>query len=563
MQKEARNRASDPAQEEVREAKSEWNEYCSELIAKLIYLKRGLNGRGEQKVGLPPSKIHHPIPQQVQSYLNDVKDTSIRVMNQADKVIETQNQYADAKMQSFMSNADDSNDILNKFARIWPHSWIGSQIPSGINIGFEGKPIRPWNLRIRFQETRPIRRKMMRSLMRLRDLLEMIEHYISSKDPHGIPKAINSLELLKEVTIITLIENLNSLKLIFDKKEPKQIVQTTESSEKEKILQPILKDLQFIRPALEYMSKFVLDEQYAKILVLLNDLEEAENDNNEDKIVKIYQILLKLVNKFVNKPIKSFEYYLQKYKKDVPQNIVKDPNDLELSDVDLSDISIDQIQTDLQYTEPVINFIISLKTLNDAQEKRLKTLSLELENAKISNKDVEILEKYYELLKIANFQLKESDTSFESLFNKIKHKIASFPFEIQKIAKKDIERLFNRQRLKLFSTELDSIKLVTIDFIDNIIKEIYKFLDVLEDNNANYSKYDQVFQNYVQYLIPLYKSAISLGKVYNSEFEDQRINKNFKDKQMETRKVPFRDLTDLQRSIHQLQQLLKSPEDEQ
>lgn len=32
---------------------------------------------------------------------------------------------------------------------------------------------------------------------------------------------------------------------------------------------------------------------------------------------------------------------------------------------------------------------------------------------------------------------------------------------------------------------------------------------------------------------------------------------------METRKVPFRDLTDLQRSIHQLQQLLKSPEDEQ
>lgn len=104
----ARNRSADPAQEHLRQRKQEWNSACSEFIARLngfkphlISFKRGLNGRGDAKAGLPISDIKNPLPSEIGGYLgavssefNELASNFSQLVGEAGGIIQEQSQYA-------------------------------------------------------------------------------------------------------------------------------------------------------------------------------------------------------------------------------------------------------------------------------------------------------------------------------------------------------------------------------------------------------------------------------------------------------------------------------------
>ncbi len=90
----ARKPSLDPVQEKLRQNKSDWNQSTSDLISELIALKRGLNGRGDPKEGLPPSSIKDPVPSEVVNYLNEVASQYGEVVGDAKNLIREQEEYS-------------------------------------------------------------------------------------------------------------------------------------------------------------------------------------------------------------------------------------------------------------------------------------------------------------------------------------------------------------------------------------------------------------------------------------------------------------------------------------
>jgi hypothetical protein len=104
----ARTRSIDPRQEHLRERKSKWNKECSEFIARinafkphLISFKRGLNGRGDAKAGLPISNIKDPLPSDIGAYLSgtssefgELVSTFSGLASEANSIIQEQAEYS-------------------------------------------------------------------------------------------------------------------------------------------------------------------------------------------------------------------------------------------------------------------------------------------------------------------------------------------------------------------------------------------------------------------------------------------------------------------------------------
>lgn len=143
----ARKTSQDPRQEELRNHKQEWNSKCSEFIAsinafkpRLIAFKRGLNGRGDAKAGLPPSNIKEPLPGEINNYLSiintefsDLVQTFATLASEANGIIQEQAQYSQVRRQpqprkapGTTANVYNSADDLivegsNPLSRFWAH----------------------------------------------------------------------------------------------------------------------------------------------------------------------------------------------------------------------------------------------------------------------------------------------------------------------------------------------------------------------------------------------------------------------------------------------------------
>ena len=136
----ARKVSSDSSQERLRQHKADWNAATSELIAEinefkshLISLKRGINGRGDPKAGLPISNIKNPLPPEIKSYLSGVA-SEFQGLNSAfgslvggaNSIISEQNQYAQTRRKSSKEQrqASDDSDMLivegsTPISRLW------------------------------------------------------------------------------------------------------------------------------------------------------------------------------------------------------------------------------------------------------------------------------------------------------------------------------------------------------------------------------------------------------------------------------------------------------------
>lgn len=173
----ARKRSSDPAQEHLREQKAIWNQATKDLIFKLIAFKRGLNGRGDPKSGLPPSDIKDPFPPQIGQYLDDIATHYTALVDGAEKIIQEQENYSRIRRKP-QSDVPSNNQILSvddgyviKEAAWWGSKWWAS------NFGIKGPD-------------RPLIASILRSCDSLHNKLLDVENHLTSSDPNGIPKAL-------------------------------------------------------------------------------------------------------------------------------------------------------------------------------------------------------------------------------------------------------------------------------------------------------------------------------------------------------------------------------------
>jgi len=97
MEKISRSKSKDQAQESLRSKKDSWNSDASALIAQLIAFKRGFNGRGDPKAGIPPGRVKDPLPSQVGSYLDQMASSFNTLVNEAQSIINEQANYSNTR----------------------------------------------------------------------------------------------------------------------------------------------------------------------------------------------------------------------------------------------------------------------------------------------------------------------------------------------------------------------------------------------------------------------------------------------------------------------------------
>jgi hypothetical protein len=87
-------KSTDPIQQALRDHKKDWNAQCSSIIGRLIALKRGINGKGDAKVGLPPSSIKEALPGEVNSLLGQLAGEFQELVGSAQGIVQEQASYS-------------------------------------------------------------------------------------------------------------------------------------------------------------------------------------------------------------------------------------------------------------------------------------------------------------------------------------------------------------------------------------------------------------------------------------------------------------------------------------
>ncbi|HUS88560.1 MAG TPA: hypothetical protein VMW91_04175, partial [Desulfosporosinus sp.] len=123
----ARKRSEDTPQEALRERKSRWNKEVKTLIAQLIAFKKGLNGRGDPRAGLPASDIKHPFPNEVGQYLDEMATRYSQVVSEAKQIITDQSNYSKSRRKSTREMSGEQLAASTQSGLEKQASWWGSR----------------------------------------------------------------------------------------------------------------------------------------------------------------------------------------------------------------------------------------------------------------------------------------------------------------------------------------------------------------------------------------------------------------------------------------------------
>ena len=88
-------RSSDPQQQALRDHKKQFNTATKEFIKRLIALKKGINGRGDNTYGIPISRIQDPLPQEVFTMLQEISSNFEQLVNEAQQIAQEQAYYSE------------------------------------------------------------------------------------------------------------------------------------------------------------------------------------------------------------------------------------------------------------------------------------------------------------------------------------------------------------------------------------------------------------------------------------------------------------------------------------
>jgi hypothetical protein len=88
-------KSSDPAQEQLRQRKRNWNKASKEFIKRLIAFKKGLNGRGDPGYGLEPSNIADPFPSSIGNFMSELSSNFEQLVFEAQQITQEQAYYSE------------------------------------------------------------------------------------------------------------------------------------------------------------------------------------------------------------------------------------------------------------------------------------------------------------------------------------------------------------------------------------------------------------------------------------------------------------------------------------
>jgi hypothetical protein len=206
LEKLARKPSSDPAQEHLRQHKAEWNKSTSALIAGLIALKRGLNGRGDPRAGLPPSSIKEPLPPEIVNYVGEVASRYEKVMGDVTAIVHEQEEYSHNRRKSRKNTLTQmnpgttppANDTGNPFEQLAVASASASEL-----IVLGSNPLsRFWAWATLWTKlSKVIRDHRLRMLDESADFVKDcrdIKGILLEQEPESIPNTVSSVAELSE-----------------------------------------------------------------------------------------------------------------------------------------------------------------------------------------------------------------------------------------------------------------------------------------------------------------------------------------------------------------------------
>ncbi len=469
IQKEARKTSPDPVQEALRGHKDTWNHEASLLIAQLIAFKRGLNGRGEPKVGLPPGSIKDPIPSEVGSYLDQLADRYNKLISDAHSIIEEQAHYSEGRNKGSKENGGQPvvasiDDEIMKIA-----SWWGSRAKTYGKNSY----VNPWYWFAAKEEVK-IRMKLLKNLTNFTKQLTNIDSYIVSKDNKAIPNAIYEFDKMVSFFGQLVISNVEKLVKI---------------------------------------DKTVLPESDEKTPELLKEINNEQKETGPKDNATIQP---KIEEKIQSEELPINDFELSGEESAYAQGLGGKEMVSDL--IFTGPISV--IMQKLKYNEKFIN---SFK--NDSAELRKK-----LDKYNLSGKGdlAEIQLSYGNLLKSSNSVLKLNAKNFSTQLKEIENlvniKSAGISPEFQKLASSFMTRWLKRQKLKMMSNPEDKIRLIASDKIKIILKAIDHFQNTLENDEKSIDYILEELNSVASKISNLANTLFHLGKNHNDEYEQARLN---------------------------------------
>lgn len=466
--------SKDPVQQELRNLKKEWNKEVSVLIAQLIAFKKGLNGRGDPRAGLPPSNIKDPFPQQVPGYLDNMVSRFQAVTNVAEEIITNQDNYSKTRRKG----NDDVNHVLeksaaNRLTRLW--TWV-TQYPY-------------FNNDIATKD----RINLLYSLADFEKQVNTVESILTSSDKnalsHSFYNYMKFISLFKSQFVKRFNNSLdNHAKLFVEKIQsgekigpppPRPSAAGAEAEEDSK-------ENESLEEAQEAAESMATPEKINK------EQAKQESSFNLEDMFKAAEAIIS--------DVEYVSYVVAKVKTLI--NLGK------VTSVGSSDIINALSKTTLRRA---LSSQLAIKNKNNALVKKHYT---------------EMTEAYQELLQeLSKFAgLTNPGSSVESILEAVSEieKKSYTNNELVKLADKQVRRWLNRLRLSLYSNELDQTKLNTAKKLDELTKTMQITQDLLQNK-------DSVIVEVADHIIKIYEllgsiseDFITLGKYHNYDLQSEK-----------------------------------------
>lgn len=314
----SRKKSTDPLQEILRSRKDNFNANTSDLIAKLIAFKRGLNGRGDKNFGLPVSNIKEPLPTQVSSFLEQITSDFQSIVGQAREIISEQNSYSQKRKKSLHRQALlqfnyklASNPLTRFWARLNPNLSDSNDRLSLLKLAAE-----------------------------LDQEIKKFRHLVLSTNVADIPNVIDAKKQVGYL-MATFFHTLFALKEKYDTSNKEEATEEEKqhyalsNEEESKIINRIQKEISDRKPLPSTINNFL---DWIGRRINLWSISQSENEKDEyfQEIMEKYNLILNFlsekVSKETNKNIKfktiSEFIFFSKEKKDLPN----------IDDVDIEEI---------------------------------------------------------------------------------------------------------------------------------------------------------------------------------------------------------------------------------
>ncbi len=303
-----RQPSKDPARESLLQKKDIWNAACSDFIMKLIALKRGINGRGDSALNLPPSSITEKLPSEIVGALSKLTSSFQELSSLGVRIVEEQSKFSDLnqkRKQEKSKKANNSYSIVKNSSNSFTRT-----------LSYLKNPLVKSKLK-------QYRVDFLKSMAVLNKEIEHVEDLILDAKEDSINSASRSLDklIMDYKVLLNKFWNIKNVLSENEKNKPETFKQYSENLSNKKSLEIetqieeiSIKDIFDKIKDLEDNYKSLNNFISLKLVTALNNLfEKLKSSSIDDKykiskdILDKYNSLLYSTNEFYNTEESSFK----------------------------------------------------------------------------------------------------------------------------------------------------------------------------------------------------------------------------------------------------------------